>query len=909
MSLHILIFTETWLTSEQDACQYHLTNYTHIYNFRKVNKGGGVSIYIHNSIKYDLTEELTESGNHYLWIYINKFALNIGGIYKPGESNVNKFLDIYSNQLETRKRAIVLGDFNLDLLNTNNNIINYLRTIEESGYEILNKVEKEYCTRETATTHTILDHVCTNLNNNMFSLSILESSLSDHKQIFVEVCKYKPETLQRVHYTALDYNGLIKRCTETQHINKNCDYNYLENYIMEQIEQNKMTKTKILNLPQKDWINKSIIEGIERRNIYWNSLKKDSENEDILNRYNSEKKSVSKMIRESREVYYCNEFTKCKNKPKKMWDLINTLAVNKIKNGCAVPKLSTISGIISDGCKVCETFNNYFLTIGTELANNIHPKYHTSSVHTLMYKNTYQHNITLSELEPCSVKEVLKIINNINNHTSTGIDGISPKALKCIKNVIATDLTNCINKCLSNGLFPDSLKIAKVSPIHKSGPKTDPSNYRPISVLPVISKVFEKVIYKRLNEYFNAKNFFIEQQYGFRSKSNTLSAAIDVVTKIKTNIDRKHVCLGIFIDLKKAFDTVSHSKLLQKLNNIGITGTALDMLASYLANRQQIVQISNYKSGPQQITCGIPQGSILGPLLFLTYINNIVNLNLSGHLSLYADDTCLFYFAHSIHEIISQAQKDLDILNEWFSYNLLTINVTKTSFMVFCAKNKKIPTYTPLKINNITLKRSKKEKYLGLLLDDKLIWDSHIDKIASKLASLTGALRKVSNCIPYKIKSTVYNALAKPHLEYLIEIWGSAAQTHISKLQRAQSKLIKTLFHYNYLTPTKELYRKTKFLNIKQLYTYNTCLIIKKIISKNIHSTITFTPKCEFLTHNLRNKNKLQIWQPRTRSYGNKNIMCEGVLLYNNLPDTIKDCNNIKHFKNKLKSYIVDKIS
>jgi retron-type reverse transcriptase len=164
---------------------------------------------------------------------------------------------------------------------------------------------------------------------------------------------------------------------------------------------------------------------------------------------------------------------------------------------------------------------------------------------------------------------------------------------------------------MAEGVFPDSLKVAKVSPIYKSGTKLDPGNYRPVSVLPVLSKILEKLIYKRLNDYLTEINFLCDQQYGFRSKSNTLSAAIDLVTKIKNKIDQRQLALGVFIDLKKAFDTVSHSLLLKKLESIGVTDVALQMFRSYLKNRRQIVKFGNYQSSTHPITCGVPQGSIL----------------------------------------------------------------------------------------------------------------------------------------------------------------------------------------------------------------------------------------------------------------------------------------------------------
>lgn len=354
--------------------------------------------------------------------------------------------------------------------------------------------------------------------------------------------------------------------------------------------------------------------------------------------------------------------------------------------------------------------------------------------------------------------------------------------------------------------------------------------------------------------------------------------------------------------MKKAFDTVSHNKLLQKLQNIGVAGTALHMFASYLQNRSQVVKIENFISSSQKMTSyGIPQGSIIGPLMFLIYINNINNIGLKGHLTLYADDTSLFYFDRSIDHIITDAQEDLNRLNEWLKYNLLTINTKKTSFMIFAAKNKHIPDFTPLTINNETIQKTDCEKYLGLWVDDKLTWKPHIEQIRIKLTSVLGALRKISNCIPHKVRPIIYNSLVKPHLEYLIEIWGSAAATNLNPLQRAQNKIIKVLFHYPYNTPTNELYKKTKLFNLRQLYIYYTCILIKKITTKSIRSNLKLNKKIP--THNLRNKYKIVLPTVRT-NYGKKTILFEGVKLYNDLPNHIKKCNIVNAFKKELKEYV-----
>ncbi|CAH2087364.1 unnamed protein product [Euphydryas editha] len=240
------------------------------------------------------------------------------------------------------------------------------------------------------------------------------------------------------------------------------------------------------------------------------------------------------------------------------------------------------SGLVADGAEVCNLFNSFFSSVGEVLAGTISQKYHTDTSKIFMYGSGSSHDTTLNYLKPCSMDEVNKIIDDLDANTSTGLDGISTKAIKCLKNLIIGNLVNSINKCFELGIFPDSLKIAKVNPIHK----TDPSNYRPISVLPVISKIFEKLLYHRLNNFLTEKKVLIDEQYGFRPKSSTLTAAVDLITKIKTNIDQKNIGLGIFIDLKKAFDTVSHQKLLLKLKNICIIDTALNIFESYLRNRR-----------------------------------------------------------------------------------------------------------------------------------------------------------------------------------------------------------------------------------------------------------------------------------------------------------------------------------
>lgn len=902
---HIIILTENWITSEEDAKSYELSGYRHIFNYRLNSRGGGVSIYLNNTIKYEITVDLIENRNHYLWIEINKLSLNIGVIYKPPDTNVKEFLDVYCSQIKKRKRCIVFGDFNIDTLKKTSSSKEYLSAVEDLGYTFLNKNTRKYSTRVTNSTSTILDHVWTNLPNHEFNFSIIKSSLSDHRQIFLEITKMCPQLKKSVTYEAINYEGLHKDGLKKDFLNKNNDITTLEKDISVCVKDNKVNKIKILNAPRDEWINREILNAINKRNLLSQNYLADKNNINLKEKHTKAQDTVHKLVKLAKKNHFENLFEKCSGNSKKTWELIDTLARNKTQDICTVPKLVIGSIPISDGNKVCEIFNNFFSSVGSTLASQIDHRYHVSTTHSLMYKSDYAHTISLPEFEPCTRDEIIKIISSLDNNSSSGVDGISTKSIKCLKDSIAESLSNCINKCLTEGTFPNTLKIAKVSPIYKSGVKTDPSNYRPISVLPIISKIFERILYNRLYTYLKEKGFLIKQQYGFRPKCSTLSATMDLITKIKLNIDKKHIALGIFIDLKKAFDTISHSKLIKKLHNLGITGPALKIFESYLSDRQQIVKIGDFKSSPQQLSYGIPQGSIIGPLLFLIYVNDISNVGLTGHLTMYADDTCLFYYGHNLKNIIDEAQKDLDLLNMWFLHNLLTINVAKTSYMIFAAKNKKILDNIPLKINNQVLHRSTHEKYLGLWLDERLTWGKHVAHVNDKLRAILRLLWKASNCIPYKHRKMIYNALVKSHLQYLIEIWGTASQTILKDLQITQNKLIKVLFHLNKFTPTKEVYKTTKIFDLKTLYKYNSCILIKKIITGTIQSDTTFTQRT--YTHNLRKKNKLFIPVPRTLNYGKKNISYEGVQFYNNLPESIKNCKSVYKFKKQLQVYLIEK--
>lgn len=590
-NIHFILLTESWIKSEEDALRLELLNYTHYYNYRTDARGGGVSIFVHNDLTHNLIEEQYIGGNNYLWIHINKHNLDVGLVYRPGDTNDKEFIETYGTQ--QRKRAIVFGDFNLDLLRTNPSIKSYKELLAETGFSVLNKIDIKYCTREKTSRKSIIDHVCTNIRNNKFYMAVTNSAMSDHKQLYLEVTKTRKIQKKRINYEAVDYKKLYEtlKCERSAYLLNN--YLEFDHWLTTSIKKSTTTKSKILNLPQEDWINKEIIDGINARNVTYQKFKQDETNEKLQKELHEERNKIANKIKTCKSKYYTDVFKKCTKQPKKMWNLINKISKNKINNSCTPPKLMDQSGVVLfDVNDICECFNEFFSSIGTILSHNIPQKYHNNISNSLPQDPNNKQE--LLKLKHCTNDEVSKIIDMLDTNVSKGLDGITAKMIKSTKPLILESLTNCINTCLDSGYFPDSLKIAKVTPIHKAGNKQDPNNYRPISVLPIVSKIYEKVIYTRLDNFLTSINFLYKYQYGFRPKCNTLSATIDLITKIKNNIDKRNIALGIMIDLKKAFDTVSHHLLLKKLQRIEISSTAYELFKSYLTNRQQIVKIGEH---------------------------------------------------------------------------------------------------------------------------------------------------------------------------------------------------------------------------------------------------------------------------------------------------------------------------
>ena len=351
---------------------------------------------------------------------------------------------------------------------------------------------------------------------------------------------------------------------------------------------------------------------------------------------------------------------------------------NKSKQNQSKFKLNDGS-VTTNKLEICEKFNNFFIGIGPTLANKI-PK-QSQSLESFMTAQLFN-SLYLSNV---SHEEVINIVNYLKP-SSPGYDEISADILRLILPSICKPLAYILNLSLTQGIFPTELKVANVIPLYKTDDPILFNNYRPVSILCMLSKVFEKVMYSRLSQFLDTYQILFEKQFGFRKQHSTYMALLTLIDKISKCVQNGDFVVGIYLDFSKAFDTVNHDILFRKLEWYGIRGIALDWFKSYLTGRTQFVTYNGVSSTPQTIKCGVPQGSILGPLLFLIYINGLANTCKTSLPILFADDTNIFTTGKNQHELESNINDELCRISAWLKVNKLSLNIKKTHYMIFTTK-------------------------------------------------------------------------------------------------------------------------------------------------------------------------------------------------------------------------------
>lgn len=910
----VIAISESWLNPNDDLEDFTINNYN-IVSVSRTSKGGGVMLYVRQGYDFKYVDKVSFSIENVLECVTIELELPSGKnlfvvcCYRSPGTDLKVFNNNLSNILQVlrSKNLLLCGDFNVNLLNYDSckGTKEYLDLLFAYGlYPLIDKP-----TRITNHSATLIDNIFTNVFSNSSNGIIITDEISDHLPVF-SLIDYKGITTKSkpvyklTRYVSPDNLTKIKHDLKDVNWSKVYDansvddaYNSMVDIVKGVLDRHCPVKTKLLgkSISCKPWLTKGLLKSIRRKNkLYYKFINNRTPvNEE---RYKQYKNRLLKVIECGKRMYYSDSLAKTRNDIKGTWSIINSV----IKNNVTSPNtqdsfLSENNQVVSNPGDISNNFNKYFVNVGPNLSRKIPIVNNAYSPMDYMDSR----NTNSMYINPTDNLEVLNIVKKFKSKTSTDLLDIDMCFVKNVIDDIINPFTYVCNFSLKEGIFPEKMKTAKVVPLYKSGSKKLFSNYRPISLLPQFSKILEKIFSKRLLSFIEKCKILCDSQYGFRKGRNTGHALCELVEEITDSIDNNEYTVGVFIDLKKAFDTINHSILLKKLEHMGIRGNALNWLTSYLNNRHQYVKYNNCNSNIFSITTGVPQGSILGPILFLLYINDLCNVSMLKSI-LFADDTNFFSSGKNITELINTFEDELVKIDIWFQINKLSLNVSKTNFMIF--SRKKIPEDISLSINGTSITRVYKTKFLGVFIDCRLNWKSHIDYVNTKLSKCISVIYKVNNLLNFEALKMLYYTLFFPYMNYCVEIWGRAFKSSLTPVIVSQKRVLRTIFKVARTFSSEPLFSRIEVLRFESLVKYKISVMLFKATRLGLPNNLQ--KRFIIFKESKRKDRVFKVVYSRT-TLKSQCISIYGPKLFNSLPSSIKLCVSYGQFKRCLKVYLL----
>lgn len=645
---------------------------------------------------------------------------------------------------------------------------------------------------------------------------------------------------------------------------------------------------------------------INKKNKLLRKARKHPRNNKLQKHLKTFTRSLSLDIENRKRSYYNNKFEIAKGNAKLQWSIVNKLLGRNL-NSKIINEVVDESGsvILNDNKLICNTFNNYFSSIASNLKSEYFPLNHELNYDPAKY--IFFNPSESFFFKPIIPDELSAIILSLKNKSSiSSCDELSCIFVKKIAPYIIEVLTYIFNLSMNSGTFPNDLKKAVVIPLYKKDDRKILNNYRPISLLSVFSKILEKVVKKRLLDFLDENKFFSLHQFGFRENCGTEDALFSFLSEVYNNLNSGNQCVGLFVDVTKAFDMVVHSILLEVLHKIGIRGVPLGWFESYLKNRIQQTKIGSERSVESVINTGVPQGSVLGPILFLIYFNSLLSLDFKGKLVAFADDVAFVYSDLSVDKISNDIEQDLILLSDWFYSHCLILS-DKTKLMHFKRGTNSSTSMPSLKCHLpncdksycsekcVTIETVNSFKYLGLTLDYKLSWKPHCVNIKKYINMAVCRFFLLRTLVPVDVLDVVYFALIQSKLTYGLPFWGGTYDSTLKPIATGQNLIIRIMCFKKKRDSAWTLFSKKKILPLKHLYVFR---VLKQFFSKSGNRLNKILKQ-----YNLRVNNLCFIPKINSTLF-QKCFLVSAPKLFNKIPKTIKVGKNSSEFFLLLKDFL-----
>lgn len=918
----ILCLTETWLDDSVPAQGYVPNGYRIIRKDRSEdfkqkygkNRGGGVAILYKNHLKIEKKSYMTDDVEEILWVHVKrKQSFMLGIIYRPEYTDLmkdtegeTKIEENVRKASEISDRLIITGDFNIDDSDTSCNLKKQLNNIY-SSYNLSQYVRKPTRIDNKSGRPTIIDHVWANPEKQLINHASTFIGVSDHLGTFIKLNMQKPKveekTIKHRSYKNYDPQTFCRNLRENlsqsnlrQHL-ENRDVNSCTEVLIKvlQATANQLAPMMETRICEKKnyipWYKNELRDMIAQKNelisdYYYYGL------QSFLTRVKAISNRISHLKRKLKKNYITEKLAENKDNPKKCWNVINLLTNRNKINDSVEPDMITQER--------ANDYNQYFATIGEEIKKKLNIQTQLKDFHGLEGFN----------FRPETDVSIKKLIDKIKKDVATGADDIGAKLIKDASEVLSPLLAEIINLGYQSSIFPDCMKTATIKALHKKEDPDKISNYRPISILPTLSKVFERAATDQLVEHLEKNNLLSRHQHAYRKGHSTQTCLVEVSNHLYKLIDQKKWTAIASLDLSKAFDSICHLLLLNKLAKLNISEPTLLWIKSYLTNRRQRTKFKSFTSEEKPVTSGVPQGSIIGPLLFLCFTNDIAEVfEEKCKIVSYADDTQLLIDAASLNELTKKIENIITTAQQWYTENSMKNNIGKTEVLILNTKNANLKDVT-IKVkdegNLIKIKPKAYIKILGVMIDNQLNWSKQINNVKRNATNSIRNLHRINHLLPVKLKVNLYNALVTPHFDYADVVWGGCSQTNCQKLQIAQNFAAKSITGNKKYDSASASMSKLRFLNLHQrrivhesVYTHKSLLQLNPP-----NSNIVYLQQRP--TSNTRNSTigKLNLPKHRTTKFQNSPLY-RTIKAWNSCPEHLPK-ENIKEHKTQFQKHLIN---